>query len=96
VKKYLFQVKSLSTNSVTVEKDREETKTNGMGFCSFLFFFVFFCFFRGRENESRRKGERRIDTGMILFEARMKSMTEDLNSIPDTRAVVGKTVALRG
>jgi len=34
--------------------------------------------------------------GLILFGARMKSMTEDLNSIPDTHPVVGKTVAPRG
>jgi len=69
-----------------VEKDRAKKKTNGMGF-----------FWRERENENRRKGERRgIDTEMILFGARMKSMTEGLNSISDIRAVVGKTVAPRG
>lgn len=49
-----------------------------------------------RANEKKRKRERNrareSDIGMILFETKRKWMTEGLNSIPDTRAVVGKTV----
>ena len=52
-----------------------------------------------RVNEKKRKRERKrgreSDRGMILFGKR-KWMTEGLNSIPDTYAVVGKTVPRDG
>lgn len=51
---------------------------------------------RRRADEKKRKRERKRgregDIGMILFGTKRKWMTEGLNSIPDTRAVVGKTV----
>lgn len=47
---------------------------------------------RRRADERKRKKERESNIGMILSETKRKWMTEGLNSIPDTRAVVGKTV----
>lgn len=57
---------------------------------------------KGLQSRSKKDGRRveiereRIDTGMILFEAKRKWMTEGLNSILDTRMVVGKTVSPDG
>lgn len=55
---------------------------------------------RRKADEKKRKRERNrgreSDIGMILFETKRKWMTEGLNSIPDTRTVVGKTVPSSG